>query len=541
MTHAQMSRIRTRRQRRRFGFGLFAVQVGVIVLVAAVTAGIAVFAQIEQVRRDAEGDLGVLARSVATLPVVAQGLRSTDPAAAIQPVTSAMQDAAGVEYISVVDMAGNRVAHPRDDLVGEPVSSDHTAIRAGEEFIGTEKGPMGLTLRAKVPVRDEAGDVIGTVSVGIAQSTIDRDVLGRVAQVTGPTLVAVLVGVVIAGLVTARLRRRLYGLGPDEMLALVQAHQAMTEGVRDGVVGIDVAGRIAVVNSEAQRLLDLPADITGQLAVTVLPEAVRDLGTSTAGRATGQVASGGRTLVVSRSPAVADGRVVGTMLVLQDRSELESMLASLEQERRRAEALRVETHDFDNRMHVVTGLLDLGDLDDARAYLATLPKSQRPGALREWPAIASPPLTALLASLCAQAHSRGVALTVAEDSRVDAPFACGQAEITVVGNLLSNAVEAARGHVEVFLRGDADGLELIVDDDGPGVADDLIDDVFAPGQTSKTIEPWRHGIGLDVVRGHAEERAGTVEVERSALGGARFTVFLPATAETPTRREQEQR
>lgn len=136
------TRALARRSHRRIGFGLFAVQVGIILLVGAVAAGIAVFAQIEQVRRGAESDLLVLARSVATLPVVIDGLRSEDPTTSIQPVATAMQEAAGVEYITVVDMDGIRVAHPQTDLIGQPVSSDHSAVRSGEEFSGSEVGPM---------------------------------------------------------------------------------------------------------------------------------------------------------------------------------------------------------------------------------------------------------------------------------------------------------------------------------------------------------------------------------------------------------------
>lgn len=520
-----------RRTHRRIGFGLFAVQVGIILLVGAVAAGIAVFAQIEQVRRGAESDLLVLARSIATLPVVIDGLSGDDPTATIQPVAAAMQAAAGVEYITVADMQGIRVAHPQSDLIGEPVSSDHSSVRAGEEFSGSESGPMGLTLRSKVPVVGANGEIIGTVSVGVAQNAVDQQVLWRVAQVSVPTLIAVLVGVGLAWVVTTGLRRRLYGVRTDEMLAMVQAHQAVTNGVRDGIIGIDSDDRIAVVNSEAQRLLSLnPADggFVGMSAKEVLPPSVLGVLTADAERLTRQVTAAGRTLIATRSPAVADGRGVGTMVVIQDRSELDAMLETLELERTRTETLRIETHDFENRMHVVSGLLGLGDLDDARSYLAGLPRGERPGDARQWAPIRSPLMAALLASRQAQAKTRGIELSLTDDSRIDTGFVCGPEEITVVGNLVSNAIEAAHDSVDVFLRGDAEGLDIVVDDDGAGVADDVADDVFAPGRTSKTAEAWRHGIGLDVVRTSVQERGGFVSVGRADSGGARFTAHLPS-------------
>lgn len=539
------SRPLARRSHRRIGFGLFAVQVGIILLVGAVAAGIAVFAQIEQVRRGAESDLLVLARSVATLPVVIEGLSSDDPTSRIQPVAAAMQEAAGVEYITVVDMDGIRVAHPQTDLIGEPVSSDHSAVRAGQEFSGSEEGPMGLTLRSKVPVVDANGEIVGTVSVGLAQNAVDQQVLWRVAQVSLPTLIAVLVGVALAWGVTSGLRRRLYGVRTDEMLAMVQAHQAITDGVRDGIVGVDSDGRIAVVNAEAQRLLSLDrpdrGSLVGMPAESILPASVLRVLTSDSERLTRQVTAAGRTLIVTRSPAIADGRDVGAMVVIQDRSELDAMLSTLERERARTETLRIETHDFENRMHVVAGLLGLGDLDDARAYLAALPRGERPGDEQQWERLRSPLMAALLASRHAQAKARGIILTLTEDSRIDAGFACGPEEITVVGNLVSNAIEAAHHVVDVFLRGDEDGLDIVVDDDGDGVSDDEADGIFARGRTSKTADAWRHGIGLDVVRAHVQERGGLVSVGHADSGGARFTAHLPSpwpTGSDDANREQ---
>ena len=531
--------LRVRSERRGFAFGLFVAQVGVITLIAAVAAGIAVFVQTDQVRRSAEGDLEVLADSVATLPVVVEGLLSPDPHAAIQPVTSAMQKASGVEYITVVDLDNLRVAHPWPELVGEPVSSDHSGVRDGERFVGVEEdGPVGLTIRAKVPVIAPDGRIVGTVSAGVPLRAVQLEVAGRAFQIIVPTLFAVLLGLVVSWTVTARLRRRLYGVEPGEMLALVQSRAAMADGVQDGFIGIDDDGRIAFMNAGAKRLLAVSGTVEGTRAADALPAPVVGMLDAEGQPGTRQLVTAGRTLVVTRSTAVADGRDVGTTLVIQDRSELESMLATLGDERARSGVLRVEAHDFDNRMHVVAGLLGMGEFDDARAYLDSLPRAQRPGGSQEWQHIQSPMLAALLASRQAQADAEGIALTVSEDSRVAPGVTVGPAELTVVGNLLSNAIEAADAHIEVFLFGDVDGLELIIDDDGPGVAEADAQRIFEHGRTSKDADGWRHGIGLAVVHDHVSERGGEISIDRAELGGARFQVQLPAPSPSPPHNEE---
>ena len=521
-------------RRRGFAFGLFVAQVGVITLIAAVAAGVAVAVQTDQVRRSAEGDLEVLADSVATLPVVIEGLQSPDPHTLIQPVTSAMQKAAGVEYITVVDLNNIRVAHPWPELVGQPVSSDHSGVRRGERYVGAEEdGPVGLTLRAKVPVIAPDGRVVGTVSAGVPVRAVQQEVTGRALQIIVPTLVAALLGVIVSWTATARLRRRLYGIEPGEMLALVQSRAAMTDGVQDGFVGIDDDGRIAFMNTGARRLLAVTGDVEGERAAEALPAPIVRMLDTEGQPDTRQLTTAGRTLVVTRSTAVADGRDVGTTLVIQDRSELESMLATLGDERARSGLLRVEAHDFDNRMHVVSGLLRLGEFDDARRYLDSLPRAQRPGAAEQWHRIEPPMLAALLASRQAQADAEDITMDISADSRVGAAVAVGAEELTVVGNLLSNAIEAAESSIDVFLVGDADGLELIIEDDGPGVSDHDAQRVFEHGHTSKPADGWRHGIGLSVVREHISRRGGEISIERADLGGARFVVRLPAASDSP--------
>jgi len=97
----------------------------------------------------------------------------------------------------------------------------------------------------------------------------------------------------------------------------------------------------------------------------------------------------------------------------------------------------------------------------------------------------------------------------------------------VVSNLITNAVEAkGTAHVRVSAapRGDG-GVELAVEDDGPGIPPERREAVFKPFVTSK---PGGTGLGLAICRKIVEEHGGTLRVSASALGGARFVVVLPA-------------
>ncbi|NOK14637.1 ATP-binding protein, partial [Corallococcus exercitus] len=88
------------------------------------------------------------------------------------------------------------------------------------------------------------------------------------------------------------------------------------------------------------------------------------------------------------------------------------------------------------------------------------------------------------------------------------------------------------GRVEVSIAADADGASRVaVSDSGPGLPPDVRARLFEPFFTTK---PSGTGLGLAVSQAIAEAHGGRIDVDAGPLGGARFTLSLPAPS-----REQE--
>jgi signal transduction histidine kinase len=95
-------------------------------------------------------------------------------------------------------------------------------------------------------------------------------------------------------------------------------------------------------------------------------------------------------------------------------------------------------------------------------------------------------------------------------------------------NLLRNAVHASRGgRVVLSWYGEASHAGFLVDDDGPGVSPELRKRAFEPFYTTKPIGEGT-GLGLAVAHSALSEHGGSIEIEESPLGGARFRLRLPA-------------
>jgi two-component system CitB family sensor kinase len=142
---------------------------------------------------------------------------------------------------------------------------------------------------------------------------------------------------------------------------------------------------------------------------------------------------------------------------------------------------------------------------------------------------------ALLLAKSAVASERGVELRLADDALLDAELRDPRSLLTVLGNLIDNALDAARASgrepavAEVGLRLVGDGEVLVsVADSGVGVPPGERERIFEPGYTTKpTSGVGSRGVGLALVHGLAERRGGSVSVREAPQGGALFEVRLP--------------
>lgn len=519
-----------------------------LVLQALIVIGTVLVAGLVAVRleqnsiRDTYSDrVLTIARSLAAGPGVQQAYADDEPSATLQPLAELVRQAAGATFVVFTDADGRRYSHPDQARIGERVSTDPDVPLSGAEFVGTEQGTLGESLRAKVPVRDAAGEVQGTVSVGILESRLTQDLSDVVRSLATWLALAALLGVLGAAGVARLVRRRIFGLEPEQIADLLKTREAMLHGIREGVVATDGRGRVALVNDEAMRLLALDDDPVGRPAASVVEAELLTLLDEGRGPVTNHlVLEGERVLVANATTARVGGRDVGRVLTLRDRTELFDALRALQGQRSITDALRAQAHEFSNHLHVLSGLIDLGRHDEAVQLIGRLGGGSTLGgtSLR---GIEDASVAALLLAKAAAARERGVAVRL--DPASELAGGAGDDVLTIVGNLVDNAVDAAGpgGEVAVSLEGalPGHGITIRVSDDGPGVPTGWRERIFEIGETTKEPTPDNrgHGIGLALVSRIVRRRGGRTHVGDAADGGAVFTVTLPppSTSDTSSR------
>ncbi|WP_066910442.1 sensor histidine kinase [Millisia brevis] len=461
----------------------------------------------------------------------------------VQAVAQRVRESTGALFVVIVDDRGIRLAHPDNDEVGRPVSTDPSAALAGREEVIQQVGTLGESARAKVPVFAPGSDtsVVGAVSVGISTTVIDavwRDDLLLAAAFAAGSLG---LGAACSILLTRRSRRLTLGLEPEEMVTLVVEHEAVLGGIADAVVAVDPAGRITVANTEAQRLLGdrvLPGHLLGEVGLPAdLVERVTRLlgsGAGEPGTADGphHLLAGNRLLVWTARRVRRRQRELGVVVSLRDRTDLEALSRELEVARTAGFELRAERHEFANRLHVVHGLVDGGRTAEATEYLEQVLGSGPLGiSPHDLDTIADPTLQAFLTAKAGRLHERGLTLRIGPDTWLPTTLEDPMPATVVLGNLVDNAANAAAerdtaaGYVEVEIQ-EAEGvIHLTVTDSGAGIPEGLAQRIFEPG-VSGSDDPGR-GLGLALVRQVTTQFGGDVRlIDR---GGAEHGAILHAT------------
>jgi two-component system CitB family sensor kinase len=516
---APVTAIRPRRLR--FTTQALLLQLGVLVLVLAAGLGLVTLLVRDELEGQYEQRALGIAHSVAADPVFAAGITAGAPSrrGTVQAWAEAVRRRTGALFVVVTDDQGVRYSHPNPDLIGQRVSTDPSVALGGSDVVALERGTLGPSARGKTPLRNAAGTIVGEVSVGIDARDVQARLLGLLRGTLEFGAVALLLGVAGATLLARRLKRQTLGLEPTDLADLVLEHEAVLHGVRDGVVAVERTagggGRIVMANDEARRLLG--DDVQAGAAVTVLAPRLAELAVSGVDVDEQLVLTGARTLSVTGRRVSRHGRDLGTVLTVRDRTQVESLGRELETVRALFDALRAQAHEHSNRLHVLAGLLHLGHVEEASEYVDAL--SLDPLSARDDVAsIRDPYLRGLLAAKASAAAEHGVRLRLSEDSALEAELSVPFDVVTVVGNLLDNAVRAAAegsrrpAWVEVAVAGDDTDLQVAVTDSGAGLTDALVPLVFTDGWTTQVAERHRHGLGLALARQTARRHGGDVEV-----------------------------
>jgi len=509
-------------------------QLGVVGLVLLVAGLVSVRESTSQFASSSGDRVLGAAENVAGNPLVKTG-GDLNPATTLAPVAEAARIQSGATVVLVADVDRQITTSTDPTLVGAALVLPEESAWTGRSWDGDLTLGGQRLIAASVPVFSEQGGLIGLALVGEQYPDTWSILRSGVPELLLLILLAAAAGVTGSWLLARRIKKQTHGLEPEQIASLADHREALLHSIREGVLGVGPAGQVTVVNDGARALLDLPADCVGRdVADHGLEPDLLDV---LLGRRTGTdvvVVHRDRVLVVNRRTARTGGRsgvASGTVTTLRDRSELIAVQRQLGATRNATDTLRAQTHEFDNQLHVISGLLQLSEYDEARTYVSGLTRRRAELDSAVTARIEDPPLAALLVAKSSLAAESRVELAISPATRCPRlPSELSTDVATVVGNLVDNALDAvansAEALVTIEVTVDDAQVHITVSDSGPGVTPEAQEKIFDRGFSTKSAAVvGGRGIGLSLVRRICEQRGGAVGVHYAE--GAVFTAVLP--------------
>ncbi|WP_218659461.1 sensor histidine kinase DpiB [Citrobacter portucalensis] len=454
-------------------------------------------------------------------------------------IADKLQSGTDFDYVVIGDTNSIRLYHPNPEKIGYPMQfTKPGALEKGESYFITGKGSIGMAMRAKTPIFDDDGKIIGVVSIGYLISKIDSWRSDFLLPMAGVFILLLLVLMLLSWFFAAHIRRQMLGMEPKQIARVVRQQEALFSSVYEGLIAVDPDGYITAINRSARKMLGLSAPGRKWLGKPV-SEVVQpaDFFTQQIAekRQDAMVNFNGLSVIANREAIRSGDELLGAIISFRSKDEIATLNAQLTQIKQYVESLRTLRHEHLNWMSTINGLLQMKEYDKVLAMVQGESQAQQQliDSLRG--AFADRQVAGLLFGKVQRARELGLTMTIVPGSQLhQLPEGLDSTEFAaIVGNLLDNAFEASlrtqQGNkvVELYLSDEGDDVIIEVADQGCGVPEALREKIFEQGVSTRTDEPGEHGIGLYLIASYVRRCDGVITLEDNSPCGTLFSLFLP--------------
>lgn len=407
-------------------------------------------------------------------------------------------------------------------------------------LLDNAQAPAGADHCAYAAVFRADGRVKGYVMAGLYLRSIRTNVLHTLGVYLLIGAAALGVGALLSLRLARRIKSDLLGYEPDAFRDLFLRRMELLDALDEGLLAIDREEHIIYINRAAAEMLSWDKSaVLGKPLSQVYPQSTiaRVMHTREPEYNISLESLRHVRILSDRMPVRRDGQIVGAVAIFRNRTEVANLARELTGVQHIVEAMRAYTHEFMNKLHVILGLLQLGEAQRAEEYVLQLTQTRALSVGRISERIAEPSVAALLIGKSCRAAELGVRLTLDPESRLsaDTHYLPASGMITILGNLIENAFDAFANaptgtlhEVDVAVRESDHGLILSVDDNACGMTEEVRAHIFTRGSTSKGEG---HGTGLYLVKSVVDAYGGEIRVESAPGVGSSFIItFRPTQA-----------
>lgn len=510
----------------------------IIVFVSLLISSIFIInTKLSTIKDETQINISNVAEIVANSPVVINSLANKRPDGEVQRfVKSILNNTKKVDIIVVADMNGIRYAHPKSEKVGlKFVGGDEDrAIKYGEKYISSATGTMGGQMRAFTPVMDSDKKQLGFVMASTLTTNLSKENRKALTKIAYIYILCLLIGIFGSLALSINIKDSLLGFEPEHIAKLYIQKKEVLDTLYEGIIAIDENQEVIICNKTAIELLGIKNDfIIGNNILNVLPiSRLPEIMKSGVPEYNKEMIVNNTIILSNRIPIKQGKKIVGVVSLFRDKTEVTRLAEEVTGVNQIVGALRANTHEFMNKLHVILGLIQIEELEEAEKYILNITEQQQQKVSIVMKKIEEPTIAALILGKMSRAKELGVNLRISPDSSLPKRVnkISNNVLVTIIGNLIENAIEninisnKENRDIDVLILDTNDAIKIKVNDTGTGIYERDIEKIFQRGFSTKGEN---RGIGLSILKESIDNLNGTIDVTTKLGEGTEFLITIP--------------
>lgn len=502
-------------------------------ILLSITLGLTLRYSLDTLRDKVDDTLRSMVTTLATSPSVRASLEKGECEQILVDYLDDLIDAMGdLDVITIADENAIRIYHINKDRIGEPfVGGDEKQVLQGESYFSDATGTMGYQHRYFCPVYGQDGSIIGFVMASTTQTRIN-ELRNQIATTYGQLiLILTLCTLLFSAGFAVYLNHVLRGARPEDVMKTYLTQNDVLNSLDEGLISLDPGGRIRLVNETAATALGRRSELLLGVDVDTLLRS--ESGESLKGISGENLPTNRPNILINSLQVKNSSRWARQVLILKDKSELRRQAEQLGGTRHIISALRANNHEFINKLQVIAGLLQMERADDALVYIGNVSADHAHTITPVMQLIHNPSVAALILGKLNNMRELDIRLTLLANSFLPehSRYLSTQELVTVLGNLLENAIEAVNVQplecdrsIVLQITEEATGLQIVISDSGEGISEDVLPLIFEAGFSTKADSG--RGVGMGLVKSIVDRHNGILEVDSEPDTGTTFTLIF---------------
>lgn len=386
-------------------------------------------------------------------------------------------------------------------------------------------------------VKDADDKIVGYVVTGYSDDVLKNSAIDSIIFLLIMTAFGLSVGIVGAIYLARHVKKILFGLEPEAIAAMLQERNIILDSVREGVITIDDKGMITLVNIEAENLLkDASIVDTDVLVGKHIKDVLKNIQFDSIlneGRiiTNAGVKLGDTLFIITSVPLMLNDKIIGAVFTFRKKSVVEELANQLTGFKNYSTALRAQTHEFMNKMHVIMGLIEMKAYDELKTFTKEVAYNRQSEVSYIVTRMKDITLAGFILGKISRSRELDIDFSLSDESELRNELEVPSVHdlVLIVGNIVENAFDALANFdgeriVSLSILDFDKEIVITVEDSGPGMDEESLKNIFTRGYSSKGKG---HGYGLYLVKQSIDNLEGSIDVESVEGEGTTFTVRLP--------------